>query len=389
MSRTWPLYLCVFGDLLGFAMIIPDIQFRAGSFGAKGWLIGAMLGTMFIVQVLVSGAWGRVADRIGRKRVIVICTLLSALSMAFYAHADSIAWLFLSRATAGLGAANVAAASAYVSSTVGGDQRAVSLGRLSAFQTAGLVVGPSLGGFVGDGLGSQWVGWIGAATSLLVATAVAVFLPRDNPASQTAETETKRSRFGVLIDFPSVRPIAAIAVVAWFSLAMLEGTFGRLIQDNLGLGRREFGWIFSYESILQVSITAFGLAWLIKRMSEANILRAAYLLQGLGLALFPLAPNLVCLFAASTLYAPGSALATPTLNTLVSRIVPEDRHGEMFGTLQSARSLGFILGPMLGGAMFDWHHSVPYFFAGGVCVVACLMVSRVVAVASKPEPQSA
>jgi DHA1 family multidrug resistance protein-like MFS transporter len=99
-----------------------------------------------------------------------------------------------------------------------------------------------------------------------------------------------------------------------------------------------------------------------------------YVLQGIGLLLSPFAPVLSILFLVSALFSAGGALANPTVNTICSNLVPESRQGELFGLLQSSRSIGFLLGPIIGGALFDFRPATPYVLAGAVCVVAALLV---------------
>lgn len=110
-------------------------------------------------------------------------------------------------------------------------------------------------------------------------------------------------------------------------------------------------------------------------------MRAGYLLQGLGLALTPIAallaaPPLVTLFVASTFYALGAAVSSPTVNSLCSQLVPDARQGELFGILHGCRSIGFVVGPILGGILYDWRPGFPYYMAGMVCILAALLVPR-------------
>jgi MFS family permease len=188
----------------------------------------------------------------------------------------------------------------------------------------------------------------------------------------------------LLQEAPKLRPLILIAAVAWFSLATLEGTFARLISHLFKYNQREFGIIFGYESILGIVVQGVILAWIVRRMRPTALLRSAYLTQGVGLALNPfaglLAPSVVpfaLLVVASTLYAIGSSISNPTVNSLCSRLAPDSRQGELFGLLQGARSIGFVAGPLVGGCLFDWHPEAPYFLAGAVCVAAAILVPRI------------
>lgn len=370
-----PLVIAVALDLTGFGMIIPDIQLRADGMGAPGWLIGLVLACTFMVQFLISPIWGAKSDVLGRKNVFLFCTLLSVASMVVYALASNIAWLFVSRLLAGFGAANIAVAQASVADHSEVSGRTVALGHLSAAQTGGLILGPALGGFIAKYMGSPWVGWIGAILSMIGVLAVWFFA--EFAATEKVSTRRKFG-FGPLVrDFPKLLPLIVLASVAWFSLATLEGTFGRLLKDVWGYGQLEFGILFSFESIIALGVQSLGLVFLTKYFKENRLLIGGYLLQGIGLAMTPFVPNLAGLFAASLFYAFGLSVANPTVNGMCSRAVSPDRQGEVFGVIQSARSIGFMAGPLLGGILFDFKNWLPYAVAGGICVLVAVIVPTV------------
>lgn len=364
------LVTAVFLDMLGFGMLIPGVQLRLEAMGAVGWMIGLVQSSTFVIQTGVSPYWGRLGDRIGRKSVFVWCTLLSALSMGVYAVAPGILWIALSRIIAGFGGANVSAAQAVVAGTV--EDRTANLARLGAALSAGLVMGPALGGFVAKFAGAFWVGVIACAASLAGALLALALLPKDKPSP--SEPGQAKIKTNLLRDHSQLRALVVIAAVAWFSLSCLEGTFGRLIHAQHGFGELEFGMLFGFESAVALVVQGFLMKDLAKRVGENKLLVGGFALQGLGLALTPLAPGLAALFGTSFFYSLGSSVANPTLQSRASKLVDESRHGELFGLMQSARSIGFVLGPSVGGVLFDWYHPLPYFLAGGVCLVASVLV---------------
>lgn len=356
--------------MLGFGMLIPDFQLRAEALGAPGIQIGAILALMFVVQLLTSPLWGHASDKVGRKQIFLVCTGLSVVSMVIYGAATTVAWITVSRFVAGLGGANMAVAQATVSDLTGTEERTPALGRLGAAMSTGLVLGPALGGLVTASFGSATLGYLAAAFSatglLLVAVAV-------RPSSAgVSPGEPKENRSGLLREHPGVASLVALAGVAWFALSCLEGTFGRLIKHNLGYGSREFGIVFSYESAVALAVQALALRWLVARFRERTLLWSSFLLQGVGLSLTPLAPHLGGLLVLSSLYASGTGVANPTISGMASKAVPSERQGELFGIMQSARSVGFVGGPVLGGWLFDMHPAWPYWMAGAVCAAAAL-----------------
>lgn len=386
-----PILVAIFLDLLGFGMVVADFQLRAEHLVPAGWpagaVIGGLLGSTFAIQFVVSPWWGRRSDAVGRKSVLITCTFLSAMAMLVFGLADGIEWLLVSRVFAGLGSANVAVAQAWIADEYEGAPRTAALGRVSAAIGAGLVIGPPLGGHLSEFGGNRAIGLVAGIGSLIGVVWLALAMPKRLPEVERAPGKRGDFGFSLLREIPSLRRLFLIAVVAWFSLAALEGTFARLIERLFGYGQREFGWIFGFEALLGIIVSAKVLGWVAERTRETMLLRGAYLAQGVGLVLnpfagaLPFAAPLVLLFVASTLFATGSSLANPTINAICSRLTPDKRQGELFGLLQGSRGIGFILGPIVGGVLFDMNPIAPYLLAGAVCVVAALLVPRGISLA--------
>ncbi len=403
-SSEIALLVAVFLDMVGFTMLIPDIQLRAetmlAGFAFKGPIIGALLQATFIVQLFASPRWGRLADKAGRKRIFVVCQWISALAMLIYGFAGSIALLFVSRILAGFGGANVSVAQAMAAVAAGDDRKRV-LGWVSATLSAGMIFGPAVGGFLAHDSGSKLIGVAGAIISFAGGALVLFLVPKDGAtedSSESPETHKKIAIFDLSIfrSYPSLLPFFWIAVSASFALATLEGTFGRLIHAMLGYGQREFGVIFSYEALLGIFASVVVLVWLGKRMCDTSILRLGYIAQGIGLGLNPLAgvlvhiaPGMLWLLIASTFFAFGSGIVGPTLSSLASSTVPEDIQGELFGVMQAARTVGFIIGPILGGFLFDFWYPGPYVFAAAVCLFVAIALPAICACHDKSGTRTA
>lgn len=371
----WPVLVLVFADLLGFGMIVVDLQFRAKELGASPTTIGVLLATTFIVQAICSTFWGRLSDRRGRKPVILLCTIMSALAMLIYGFAESLPLLFASRIISGFGFANVAIAQAMFANASEESLRLKAMGQISATISTGLILGAPMGGFLSKFGGSQAVGFTACVCSALGAAAVWFFLPNvPAPPAPFSDAPKKRFNLGLLQEFPGLWTLVLAVIFAWFCLSLLEGTFGQMIQARLGYGPEEFGVIFGFESLLSILVQTFAMTWLSGRISERYLLPLSFLAQGIGIALFPIAGGMATLFLASAIYAPGSAVSQPTLNSLCSKLIPGERHGELFALLQSARSVGFVVGPIFGGMLLKEHVQLPYFAAAFGCLVAAVLL---------------
>lgn len=389
--RAWPIYVLIFADLLGFGMLVVDIQLRAKAMGASPPAIGFILAATFLVQSFISPVWGRLSDRIGHKPIILVCTALSACSMAIYGFAPSLAWIIASRILSGFGFANVSAAQAYVANQTTAEMKLEVMGRISATISSGLIIGAVVGGFLADWGGNQAVGFVGCLSSVIGIVMVWQFLPHVPPKLRETSEKPRRS-LALLGEIEALRVLVPVVVVAWFALALLEGTFGQLIQTQLGYGQREFGIVFGFESVLAVATQAFVMKHLGKVIADRFLLPLSFLFQAAGIFLFPLATGMATLLGASALYAPGSAISQPSLNSVCSNITPSERQGELFGLLQSARSVGFAVGPILGGIALSHSVRLPYLIASSGCVLAAIAIFTVVhrlSASAQPAPDSA
>lgn len=390
----FPLLFAIFLDLVGFGMAFPDIQLRAEKFATEsgiskpGLIIGLLLSSYFVIQILASPHWGRLSDRVGRKPVLVVCTGLSALSMFAYAFASSVWGILASRILAGLAAANVVVGQAYVADTTTEANRSGRMGRVGAAITLGLIAGPALGGRLSAIGGNRLMGIAAGCASTLSLAWLILALPRVRPTAERVPGSLPMVDIRLLFDFPALKGLFLLASTSWFALACLEGTFGRLIEAKLGYAQAEFGDVYSFESAIGALAGAL-LGALAIRFKPVTLLRAGYVLLGVGLLLTPFAgqigaylqfvapfvrPALFALFVVGALHAFGFGLANPTLSILCSNATPQDRQGEMFGLLQAARSAGFLVGPIVGGVLFELMPEAPYFLAGGVALIAAMLV---------------
>lgn len=383
-----PVLAALFLDLIGFGMAFPDVQIRAEKLGAPGWGIGLLLASLFAVQFFASPRWGRLSDRIGRKPVVVICTLLSAASMLVYALSNSLEGIFFSRVLAGLAAANVVVAQAYMAEHTLESERGGAMGRIGAAISVGLIGGPFLGGQLAQIGGSKLLGFVAASSSALGALILVFGMKAERPTEEKEPGKAPVIDFRLLREIPQLAPLFLIAAVSWFALACLEGTFGRLLEarfhfpnSDLGIAftlpQGASGAIFGLESLIAFAVQGITYEPLSKRFGEKRLLVIGFMLQGLGLVCTPFAPGLALVALASSVYSFGSALGGPAINSLCSTMTPEERQGELFGLLQASRSIGFLVGPLIGGILFDLWRPGPYVLAGAIALVAMGLVGRV------------
>jgi MFS family permease len=132
-------------DMIGFMVVLPLLPFYAQELQASPEIIGALIASFSIAQLLAAPVWGRVSDRYGRRPALLIGLTASALAYVVFGLADSLWLLFLSRVVQGAGGGTTGVAQAYVADTMEPADRARALGWLSAATAVGVTLGPALG----------------------------------------------------------------------------------------------------------------------------------------------------------------------------------------------------------------------------------------------------
>src|SRR5689334_18759192 len=145
------IFLTVFIDLIGFGIVLPLLPIYAQDFGAKGWMIGAIVGSYSLMQFLFAPAWGRLSDRIGRRPVLLVSTAGAAVSYAIFAIGSGFAgqtalWIILvSRVLAGIAGANITVAQAYIADVTAPEERSKKMGLIGMAFGLGFICGPMIG----------------------------------------------------------------------------------------------------------------------------------------------------------------------------------------------------------------------------------------------------
>src|SRR5688572_29876257 len=139
------IFLTIFVNLVGFGIIIPLLPFYARTFGASPIVIGLLFASFSLAQLLASPLLGELSDRWGRRPVLILSLIGTAVSFAMLAIAQSLTMLFAARIVDGLSGGNITTARAYIADITTEEDRAKAYGLLGAAFGLGFIVGPALG----------------------------------------------------------------------------------------------------------------------------------------------------------------------------------------------------------------------------------------------------
>jgi len=382
------IFLTVFIDLIGFGICLPLMPKYATRYGATGWVIGAVLGSYSLMQLIFAPWWGALSDRIGRRPVMLVSTagaLGSYLLFALSARFEGITGLLIllvSRVFAGLFGATLGVASAAIADVTTPENRSRGMGMIGMAFGLGFVFGPLVGGVAAKYLGLAGPGLVAGglcAFNLVLAWRI---LPETRPAG-VRKTGPKTDRWSLIqrtMARPTVGFLVVIYFVATFSFTCFESVLPLLLEDLFHLDEERTGYFFAYCGLMGALIQGVAVRPLVKRFGDENLVWMSLLLAAVALGLLPYARQLAWMLGALALFAGGSGLNRPPTMGLISRHSPMDEQGAMLGVVQNAGTLARVLGPVLATTLYHWRLPAPFIFCAGTAalagVAACLRLRR-------------
>jgi multidrug resistance protein len=363
------IWITVALDLIGFGIVVPILGRYAERFGASGLQVGLLFASFSLAQLVFSPILGRLSDRIGRKPVILISLLGTAVGSFITGAAGALWLLFLGRVIDGASGASVAVAQGAVTDVASPEERPRLLGLLGAAFGVGFVVGPALGGLAA--LGGEHVPFYVAGCVALINAIVAFFrLPETRPVDVRIESRSNADERPVRLWGIAVAGFTAIVAFSGF-----ESTFSLLAGDRFDLTEAGVAAVFVGVGSLLVAVQALLVRPVNARLGTERSVQSGLVANTGGLVVLSFAEQWPLLVVALFLLTVGQGLVTPNLSALVSGRVPDHRRGEALGFQQGVNAIGRVAGPALAGLLYD-HVSIgsPYLVGGVLCGVALTVV---------------
>jgi multidrug resistance protein len=374
-GRRLPLlFFTVFVDVVGFGIVLPLLPLYGDRFGASGATIGLLVIVYPAIQLVLAPLWGRASDRFGRRPVIVVGLLGSAVSYVVFARADSLALLFLSRILAGAGGATVPVAEAYIADVTPPEGRAGNMGLIGAAFGLGFTVGPALGGALAT-TSLAAPGYLAAALCLADAALAWFLLPESRRRAVGAGTARFAGHHGLralraALGSPGLARILVLYFLVTAAFAVIQPTLSLLGTDRFALDARQVGYLFAFLGLVSAVIQGGVVRRIAPRFGEARLILLSATPFALGMLLVAVAPTIPVLLVALALLAVGYGGALPSVLSLVSRAAPDEMQGGVLGIGQSVGSLARIVGPAAAGALYDVSLAAPYLFGMALAALA-------------------
>ncbi len=377
------IFLTLFIDMLGFGIVIPVLPLYAeGSrIGATPGQLAWIVGIYSLLQLVCAPLFGKWSDRIGRKPVLVISILGTAVGFVVLGAATTVWMLILGRILDGASGGNISTAMACIADVTTKENRSRNMGLVGAAFGLGFMMGPAIGGVLSKHFGLATPFYFAAGLALVNALLVWLRLPETLTAA-SRERAKQRATIGEVFHGGRAGMITAIlasqlASVTGFSI--MTALFALYCEKRFGYDTAKVGYLFAYVGLLGVIFQGGLLRRLLKKPIEKELAVIGSVVLACSMATLPFTHSLPLLMVVCFGISLGNSFVTPTLNGLASRSTDAHCQGRLLGLMQSAGSLGRFLGPMIGfGLIFldpvrDYARTA-FFASAGILALATVCI---------------
>ena len=387
------IFLTIFIDLVGFGIIIPLSPYLVRQFHASDTVTGLLMASYSIFQFLFSPFWGSLSDRIGRRPVLLTSSLGVACSYLLFAYSSSLPMLFVARSLAGAFGGNISAAHAYIADVTPAEERSKGMGLIGAAFGLGFIFGPLIGGLLGhygQQLGSQppfgiSFSALGAAVICAGNFVFAFFaLPESLPPEKRAQAkvgEERRHRLAHLWQYlhrAQLAPLIWVFFTGVLAMAAMEAVLFNFMSDRHGWDLRRSSYGFAYVGVVMVLTQGWLIRKWMRRLGEIKMLSFGQAAFAASLIAIPLSPNIAVLAVVMTVLALGNGAMRPPNLGLISQVTDPHEQGAVMGVTNSVSSLSRIIGPPIGGLLYQYGGSgVPFVVAGLVAFCGFFLFAHI------------
>jgi len=348
------IFVTVALDMLALGVMAPVlpklvIELEGGDVAAAAGITGQFGFAWAAMQLVCSPLLGALSDRFGRRPIVLLSSLGLGLDYVLMAVAPTVGWLFVGRVVSGITAASFSTAGAYIADVTPPDQRAARFGMLGAAFGLGFVIGPALGGVLGD-VDLRLPFWVAGGLSLVSTLYGFFILPESLPPDRRRAFSWRRANpigsLAWLRSHPQLVRLAAIAVLYYVAHESLPSMFVLYTDHRYGWSETMTGIALAGIGVSSTLVSAVVVAPVVARLGERRSLLLGLLCGGAGFAIYGVAPTGGLFLLGMPLIALWG-LATPAMQALMTRHVAATEQGQLQGALASVRGVTGMIGPLV------------------------------------------
>jgi MFS transporter, DHA1 family, tetracycline resistance protein len=398
------IFITVTLDMLALGIIVPVlpklvVAFEGGDVAHAARIVGVFGFAWSAMQFLASPVVGAMSDRFGRRPIVLLSNFGLGLDYLVMAMAPSVAWLFAGRIISGITSSSFPTASAYVADVTPPEQRAAKFGMLGAAFGLGFIIGPAVGGVLGD-IDLRLPFWVAGGLSLANAAYGYFILPESLPREKRARVPWRMANplgsLSFLRAHPELLALGATFFLYYFAHEVYPTLFVLYGDYRYAWSARELGLTLALFGLGSTITSAFLIGPIVKRIGERNAMILGLSLSATSALVIALAYTGTLFFFSIPLASLGG-LSSPSLMSIASRQASETEQGRLQGALGSLQGIAMMLAPLVLSQLFSVSiqrggqpfAGVPFAFTSLVLLAALLLAARATRPARVPDTSAA
>lgn len=376
------IFITVLIDIIGIGLIIPIvpeliIELTNKSVSEAAFIGGLLTATYAVMQFIFAPVLGGLSDKYGRRPVLLIALLGLGLDYLVIVFAPSLVWLFVARMISGICGSSMTVANAYIADISSPSDRAKNFGMIGAAFGLGFIIGPAIGGFLGE-LGTR-VPFLVAAILSLANWLYGYFIIPESLASEDRRAfEWKRANplgtLGSIFKYKMLIGLILCLFLLYIAAFSVQGNWSFYTAEKFNWTPKDIGFSLTFVGVMVAMVQGLFLGRIVKKFGEVNTVYAGLFFNLVGLASFAFATESWMVYAIIAPYA-FSGLAGPTMQSIMTAQIPKNSQGELQGGLTNVLMITAIIGPPLMTGIFTYYTSpeADLYFPGAPFILACIL----------------
>lgn len=369
-------------DVTGFGVIIPVMprlvqQLTGGSMSLAatygGWLIASYAITQFICSPIVGG----LSDRYGRRPVLLASLFGFGLDYLVLYFAPNIGWLFFGRIMAGIMGASFTTAGAYIADISTPEKRAQNFGIMGAAFGLGFIIGPVIGGFLGE-FGPRFPFLVAAGLATLNWLYGFFILPESLALENRRKFEWKRANpigtLSSLLRYPLIGGLIASLALVYVAAHAVQSNWSYYTMEKFNWGPKDIGISLGVVGFVFALVQGVFIRKIIPALGQQKTVYVGLALYALGFLLYAFSTQGWMMYAFTVVYCFGG-IAGPAMQGVMSSGVPPNEQGELQGGFTSLMSLSSVIGPPVMNNLFAYFAKAdaPIYFPGAAMLLGAIL----------------
>jgi MFS transporter, DHA1 family, tetracycline resistance protein len=384
------IFVTILLDMLALGLIMPILPKLVESFvdndTARAARIFGLFGTAWaLMQFFFSPFLGSLSDRFGRRPVVLLSNFGLGLDYVLMALAPSLIWLFVGRVISGITSASISTAFAYIADITPAERRAAVFGKVGAAFGAGFIIGPAIGGLLGNA-DPRLPFWVAAGLSFANTMYGLLILPESLPRDRRAPFRWRSANpLGALRLLGSDRILGGMSVVTFFTQlahAVLPSTFVLYATYRYGWDSKTVGLTLAMVGVCAMLVQGAGIGPIIRLFGERRALLLGLVCGAAGFLIFAVAPTGPLSWLGIPVMSLWGVSGAAIQSFMTKRVAP-DQQGQLQGANTSVQSISQLLGPSVFTLTFAYFigEQAPLHLPGAPFFLASVLVLMALGIA--------